>query len=356
MALTQEEMVSRLDTNMKNKSLLSAILLLFILLSRSVYATDQNDDQKITNFFAKDSVKILVTDSGLGGVSVAADIVSRMKNSGVFEYVQVIFFNAQPHEKSGYNSMKSTEQKIEVFNNALIAIEENFHPDLILIACNTLSVLYEYTEFASSAEYPVLGIVGTGVDLIKNKIYDNDDSKVLLFATETTVNQNKHIEGLIKVGISSERVIPQACPKLAGFIERDPESDTTISLVNKYVNSALEFIDEGDSSIYVSYNCTHYGYIDKIFRQVFSEKGINVKEFLNPNPLMADFIFDEKYLGRYKSTTVDIRIVSQPELTPGKIGAIYGLIEPISPETADALMEYEFEPNYFEWKSIVEGR
>jgi hypothetical protein len=217
-------------------------------------------------------------------------------------------------------------------------------------------VLYDYTEFASSAEYPVLGIVGTGVDLIKKKIYDNDDSKVIIFATETTVNQNKHIEGLIKVGIPSERVIPQACPKLAGFIERDPESDATISLVNKYVNSALEFIDGVDSSIYVSYNCTHYGYIDKIFRQVFSKNGINVKEFLNPNPLMADFIFDEKYLGRYKSTIVDIRIVSQPELTPGKIGAIYGLIEPISPETADALMEYEYEPNYFEWESIVEGR
>jgi len=50
------------------------------------------DDQKLENFFSKDSVSIIVTDSGLGGVSVAADVVERMKNGGIFKKVDVVFF------------------------------------------------------------------------------------------------------------------------------------------------------------------------------------------------------------------------------------------------------------------------
>jgi len=70
---------------------------------------------------------------------------------------------------------------------------------------------------------------------------------------------------------------------------------------------------------------------------------------------MADFIFSKEYLDRFDSTKISVKIVSQPELSPGKLGAIYGLIEPISVETADAIMEYEFTPNYFEWESVVNG-
>lgn len=312
-----------------------------------------SSDKKLDNFFKKENVKILVTDSGLGGISVAADVVKRIKKSGVFKNVDVIFFNAQPHADSGYNSMDTPEQKVEVFNNALNAIEKHFKPDLLLIACNTLSVLYDYTEFSKIAEFPVVGIVGTGVDLIKQKLDENPNSKVLLFATKTTVNQAKHKEGLIKLGIPEENIIGQACPKLAGHIERGPDSDSTKSLVTTYVDEVLKNIKPNDSSLFVSYNCTHYGYIDNVFQSVFAERAIKVKEFLDPNPLMADFIFTEKYLRRYENTNVTVRVVSQPKLSSKELGAIFGLIKPVSAETADAIMEYKFTPNYFEWKSIV---
>jgi glutamate racemase len=310
-------------------------------------------EEKIDDFFKKDNVKILVTDSGLGGISVAADVVSRMKDSGVFRKVEVIFFNAQPHEKSGYNSMKTTDQKVEVFDNALNAMEENFHPDLLLIACNTLSVLYDYTDFSKTAEFPVMGIVGTGVELIKQNMDEVPDSKVIIFATKTTVNQGRHKESLLKLGVGENNIITIPCPKLAGQIERGPESDTTKSLVKSYVKEAIEMLDSSNNSLFVSYNCTHYGYIDSLFRSTFEANNVQVKEFLDPNPLMADFMFTPARLNRFETTELSVRVVSQPELSPGKIGAIYGLIEPISIETAEALMEYEYAPDYFEWESIA---
>ncbi len=314
------------------------------------------DTEKLTKFFGKEDVNILVTDSGLGGLSVAADVVKRMKNSGVFKAVDVIYFNAQPHASSGYNSMKTTEQKTAVFENALNAIEKNFKPDLILIACNTLSVLYEYTDFSKKANIPVVGIVGTGVDLIKAKMAKEENARVFLFATKTTVEQDKHRTKLAEMGIAKDRVITQACPNLAGRIERGSHSDTTIALVNKYVKEVTADLPESDQPTFVSYNCTHYGYVDDIFQEAFKANGIAVKEFLDPNPFMADFIFEEKYLNRYPQTKVNVRVVSQPELAPGKIASIYDLIEPVSAETAEALFEHEFTPELFEWKSIAETK
>jgi len=81
--------------------------------------------------------------------------------------------------------------------------------------------------------------------------------------------------------------------------------------------------------------------------------GKPVIEFLDPNPLMADFMFTEKTMHRYPQTEISIEVISQPELSPGKLGSIYSLIEPVSPQTAEALLDYQFKPDFFEWESIA---
>lgn len=332
---------------------LPKVFLILFIASLLNDAQQEYSDELLSEFFRKDSVKIVITDSGLGGVSIAADVVSRMKNSGVFKNIEVIFFNAQPHEKSGYNSMGTTEQKVKVFNNALTAIDQHLDPDLLLLGCNTLSVLYDYTEFSKIADFPVIGIVGTGIDLIKQKIEENPNSKVIIFATETTVNEGTHKKGLLNLGMDEDNIYAEACPKLAGRIERGPDSDTTKSLVNIYVNEAIQNYNHNGGPLFVSYNCTHYGYVDNLFKEAFKKYDVEVKEFLNPNPLMGDFMFSPNYLNRFNHTEVTVRVVSQPELSMGKIGAIYELIEPVSIETAEALIGYEFTPDFFEWESIV---
>lgn len=340
---------------MKRVKYLYGLLIVLSLANCQENSSQKPFNELLAEFFKKENVKIVVTDSGLGGMSIAADVVSRMKGSGVFKNVEVIFFNAQPHAKSGYNSMKTTEQKVEVFNNALKAMQEHFQPDLLLIGCNTLSVLYDYTEFSKTVKFPVVGIVGTGIDLINQKIGKDPNFKVIIFATKTTVKQGQHKKGLLKLGIDEDNIYTEACPKLAGRIERGPDSDTTKSLVNIYVKEAMQKYEDTGEPLYVSYNCTHYGYVDALFKEAFKANGVEVKEFLDPNPLMADFIFEQDYLNRHENTEVSVKIVSQPELSPGKIGAIYGLIEPISVVTAEALMEYEFTPDYFEWELITNG-
>ncbi len=329
------------------------VLIGFLFLTSCNKQNQKTTEQKLAEFFKKDSVVILVTDSGLGGLSIAADVSERLKKFKVFKQAHVIFFNAQPGLHTGYNDMKTSRQKVQIFNNALQAMNRTYHPDLLLIACNTLSVLYDQTDFARSASLPVVGVVQAGVKLIESKMRGLPNAKVIIFATKTTVNQGKHKALLVKDGITPDRIVTQACPGLAGSIERGPFSEKTQTLVKQYVDQALSLLNDVHAPLFVSYNCTHYGYVDTLFRQAFKDEGRKVLAYLNPNPYMADFIFSPQYINRFGQTFVQVSVESQITISDAKIRNIAALIRPISAQTAKALEHYRLRPHFFEWKSIA---
>lgn len=224
----------------------------------------------LEEFFRKDRVNILVTDSGLGGVSVAADVYERLKNSGIFTHGNVIFFNAQAHPEYVYNKMATNEQKIAVFDESLKKMEEKFKPDILLIACNTLSVLYAKTRHAKATKYPVIGIVETGVNLIKQSLKEEPNSDIFIFGTETTIDQGTYKKMLTKLGVAADKIYTQAFPGLADAIDNSPRGKETTRLVHKYVLDALEGYQRNRKSIIVSLNCTHFGYSDNLIPAEFS--------------------------------------------------------------------------------------
>jgi glutamate racemase len=338
------------------KKILLVSILIFsaiLLFSCATSPHEKPTEDPLNYFFKKDSVVILVTDSGLGGLSVAANVVKRMDSLGVFSSAQVIFFNAQPSKEQGYNSMKTAEQKIAVFNSALEAMATNFKPDILLVACNTLSVLYDYTEFSKSNSIPVIGVVEAGVKLMGDAKQKNENASILLFATRTTVNQDSHREGLAKLGLDPKQVITQSCPSLAGAIERGTQSTETDSLVELYTKNAIANLPEGTDEVYVSLNCTHYPYIKDLFSKKIESEGLSVAEVLDPNPYMADILFPEKYVNRISDPEVTVYVLSQPVLDDDRIASIGPLIKKMSPITAEALENWDFDPQFFEWESIV---
>ena len=94
----------------------------------------------------KPDVTIVVTDSGLGGLSVAADLAARLPASGIVQSARIVFVNAEPDAAFGYNDLKNDADKVRIFDGALSAMEARYKPDLILIACNTLSVVWPGTS------------------------------------------------------------------------------------------------------------------------------------------------------------------------------------------------------------------
>ncbi len=312
-------------------------------------------EDKLADFFSKKVVTIAVTDSGLGGLSILADAVERMKKENIFERVHFMFFNALFSTEAGYNSLKTRDQKIQVFNSALEGLEAKYSPDLILIGCNTLSVLYKETSFSRNSEIPVVGIVNAGVDLIAQNLKTHPESKVILFGTQTTVSEDTYAQELEKKGFLPERVVSQACPELVSYIEKGYDSDETELLILAYVDEALQKFGVLEPELYVSFNCTHYGYSLNLWKKAFESLGASPRAFLNPNFRMNDFLFQSPHTGRYKTSEVTIQVVSMVEIANERIQSIGRWLEGLSPQTADALRNYTQDPELFEWKTFVRG-
>jgi len=328
------------------KFLFSFIIILIFLTSCS----KQKDlDQMVADFFLNNKeVTILVTDSGLGGLSVAADVASRLEKSGTFEKARIVFFNALFHNRSGYNSLKDEQEKVRIFNQALKAMAKKYHPDMLLIACNTLSVLYQKTPFYRKANFPIIGIVETGVDLIAQKFDQNPDATVLIFATKTTIGSNAHKNLLVSRGYPEDHIVGQACPRLAGSIERGYDSEETMGYIKKYVTKALAKVPNPKSPLFASLNCTHYGYSMQQFKQIFAEAGYADIEIIDPNPKMADFLFKPPYINRYPQTKVTVDVVSKTKISQQEISSLAKLLRQVSPLTAAAYENYQYDPELFD--------
>ncbi len=299
----------------------------------------------------KDEITILVTDSGLGGLSVVGGIEVQAETSKAYKNIHLIFCNALPEANFGYNNIESEEKKATVFSDALLGMVDAYHPDVVFIACNTLSVVYPETKFAKTSAVPVLGIVELGAELLYQKLKDDSSTSGIIFGTETTISASSHKNILVSKGISEDRIIPEACPELAGEIQNNPKSDMVLNMVEMYVSDAVSRISSTrQGKVYAGFCCTHYGYSSSTFLQSFKNSGITAVELVNPNDAMANVVFRNTEKKKYSSTTVTVTVVSRAPLSQAETGSIGLLLEQDSPKTANALKHYVYKEDLFRFE------
>lgn len=294
----------------------------------------------------RNDISILITDSGLGGLSVCADIVENLKKYRLYGYARLTYFNAWPEQNRGYNLLPDMNERIRVFNRALIGMEE-FKPDLIMIACNTLSTIYPKTEFSRCTKIPVMGIIDTGVSMICKEMASQPGSRVIILGTPATIESDAHRSALIEKGIPNERIILQPCDRLAGEIEKDPASETVVSMIDRYISEAS--IKAGDRTLPViaAFCCTHYGYSHDIFREKLEKYFSGPVIILNPNKEMSETLFKDVTTEKYDDISIDLEVVSRIILSDDKIASISRVIGASSLMTADALKNYRHDPDLF---------
>ncbi len=337
----------------KHSSLYSRILfglvLPLLLLKPGCRPAHQNNDELLEDLFRnKKDVTILVTDSGLGGLSIVADLASRLPESGVFRRARIVFFSALFKEKSGYNSLANEADKAKIFQTILEAMEDKYSPDLLLIGCNTLSVVYPETPFSRRPAFPVVGIIQTGADLIAGEFERIPEATAVIFATRTTIESEVHKKMLVARGIPPERIVGQACHKLAGAVNRGAASEETKGLIDGFVAEALTKVPEPGASLFASLNCTDYGYSAGLFRQAFAAAGYPDIPIIDPNSRLADFLFAPSLLHRFPETEVTVEVVSKIVITREMIESIGSLLQTVSPPTAEALRLYRHDPELFD--------
>lgn len=310
--------------------------------------TPFSDTAALDPLFGKERPTILITDSGLGGLSILAQIAARLNREPLFSKVSLIYFNAWPEQNRGYNGFKEIDERVRVFDGALAGMQR-YQPDLIIIACNTLSVLFDRTAFRRREPVPVVDIVKFGVEMIFENLSADSDSAAVLLGTLTTIAANVHRSQLIALGIAPARIISQPCDQLATLIERGPDSAAVSRLLDRYLSSAVELLATPPSRIFAALLCTHFAYCaDRIQAKLerFSGRPVTL---LDPNQRLAAYLFEAARGPRHLSARVDIRIVSRILWEPAKIAAIAPRIDAICPKTAHALRNYAHQPDLFSY-------
>jgi glutamate racemase len=296
---------------------------------------------------ARPDVTIVVTDSGLGGLSVVADLATRLPASGIARSARVVFVNALLDDTIGYNDLKDEADKVRVFDAALAAMENRYRPDLVLVACNTLSVFYEKTEHARKGSTETVSIVPMGADLIERTLKATPDATTVIFATKGTIDSGAHRRLLVGKGVPDARIVGQACPKLTGAIERGAHSEETAGRIRGFVEEATGSLPEKKGPLVVSLNCTHFGYARPLWEETFEKLGYPAVKVLDPNPLMTDLVLREGGAKRFPETKVTVEVVSKAPISPDVKAALGALLRTTSPPTADALQNYTHAPDLF---------
>jgi len=290
---------------------------------------------------------ILVTDSGLGGMSVFARIASLLKKASPWQDVSLIYFNAWPEQDKGYNHFKTMNHRAQVFNSALNAME-TFKPDMILIACNTLSVVYPFTDHSQDNKTRVSGIVTHGVELIHETLVSDKESQVIIFGTPTTIAERSHEKALVKMGIDPNRIFNQGCTNLAGKIERNPFGTEVSQMIDANVSQAVSKIHHPGNKIYAALCCTHFGYCSHHFKAALSRHLKQDTILLNPNQRMADQAIKTPGHTGVFSPDIRMQVVSRVFWEPARIDAYARLLKTASPETVAALADYQWKPELFD--------
>lgn len=292
---------------------------------------------------------LLITDSGVGGLSVCAYVEKYLRTHVLDEEVRLTYVNASPENDFGYNSMRSKREKLANFDRFLHIVAGQYHPDEIFVACNTLSVLLEDTRFFQSGLVPVRGIVEVGVERLLRDLERLPHSAAMIFGTVTTISAGTYHDMLRERGVAEARIVSQACPDLADVISEDRGGSEAGDLIGLFVRKALATKETPAASVLAYLACTHYGYRKELFARAFEEVGVEA-EILNPNELVADDLFGATHaaiLGPGEENEIEVEFVAHYGIPDTALETISFFLNDISPATVRAFLDYTYAPELF---------
>jgi glutamate racemase len=287
-------------------------------------------------------LRIGITDSGVGGLSVCAEVEARLRQSPVEEDIEIIYLNAAIEDDYSYNSMPDRHTRLQAFDRFLNSVHEKYRPDLLFIACNTLSVLYQDSCFDRHRHKPIEGIVLSGIREMLAEFENARDLAFIVFATPTTIEEGVYGKALREYGVPARQVIEQACPGLPDAISNDGSGLLAFELLGKFVPAALEQFDSTPKNLVAFLGCTHYGYQAAQFDRVLRALAPTAK-VLDPNRGAVETI-----LSRLKTHpahgNLTVEFVSRYVIPDVVISSLSGYIGERAPATLRALKNFTLLP------------
>lgn len=284
-------------------------------------------------------MRLILTDSGLGGLNVAAEMLSELQSRPNPLELELLYVNAVPEAERGYNAMSTREERLTVFNQVLENTWRRFQPDLVFVACHSLSVLLPELPFVQRHPERVSGMVAVSQALLA----EASDTPLVLFVTPSTAAEGTYARFLESRGTPSFTV--QACPELASAISADATGKQADGLIRRFTQEAWAHHEEPES-VRVFLGCTHYAFQAPRFVQALQDLGASEVLLLNPNRQAAQALLETLALspGTRAGSTSRTCFYTPYRLPEPEARSMQAYLTPLAPELAQAVAEQRVLP------------
>lgn len=193
-----------------------------------------------------------VFDSGVGGLTVAREIMRQIPNE------RIVYFGDTARVPYGSKS----KETITRFSKQIVRFLQTHQVKTIVVACNTASA-YALDTLEKEIDIPIIGVVKPGAK-VAARVTRN--GKIGVIATQATIGSGIYSD-YIKKQNPNATIYGKACPLLVPLIEegllRDPVTD---EIARRYLT---ELIDIDIDTLILG--CTHYPLIRSTVGKIMGE-------------------------------------------------------------------------------------
>jgi glutamate racemase len=266
-----------------------------------------------------------IMDSGNGGLTIIRTLIRRFPNQK--------FVYLGDHANAPYGN-RSSEEIIMLTQTAIEMLYKR-GCRLVILACNTATAIacrtlqQDWLPYSKWQDHNILGVIAPTVEAATQTPWavttpqypqKNNTDMIAVFATDRTVESDVYKEEICK-RCPKVKVVQQACPDLAGAIERG-ESDIVLDhLVMTYVGELMEKAG-GQIPHRAILGCTHFPIAEKYFLKYLPAS----TRLLSQDVAVADSL--EDYLHRHPHYIAEADTVSDPVfLTTGDANTVSYVIQ-----------------------------
>ena len=194
-----------------------------------------------------------VFDSGVGGLTVAREIMRQIPNE------KIVYFGDTARLPYGSKS----KDTITRYSRQIVRFLETQDVKAIVVACNTASA-YALDSLEKEIQMPIIGVVKPGAKVAAEV---TQNGKIGVIGTEGTIGSQIYTEYIHNINPDA-RVIGKACPLFCPLVEeglwQDPVTD---EIASRYLT---ELIDIGIDTLILG--CTHYPLIRSTVGRIMGDK------------------------------------------------------------------------------------
>ena len=223
-----------------------------------------------------------VFDSGVGGLTVAREIMRQLPNENM------IYFGDTARVPYGSKS----KQTVLKYSKQIIRFLKTKKVKAIVVACNTASAL-ALDDIQDELDIPIIGVVKPGA---KMAVESTKTGNIGIIGTESTIKSNIYNDYIRQLN-TDITVVSKACPLLVPLVEEGMIEDrVTDEMAERYLSEMKEY--KIDSLVL---GCTHYPLIRNTIKRYMGDEVTLVNPAYETTKSLKELLTKQKILSLEKN-------------------------------------------------------